>query len=143
CGLHWLLTGGGLVAVVVVGVEGVRAGSMPATLLAALAFLFLGACEAVMPLPLAARRMQACVAAATSLEDIVSSEPPARGRPGAQCAAPAGALAAQHVSFRYDGDWVLRDVSLRVAPGEHVALVGPSGAGKTTLAELLVRFVDP
>lgn len=48
------------------------------------------------------------------------------------------------VSFRYgDGDLVLRDVSFRLAKGQIIALVGPSGAGKTTLADLLPRFHDP
>ena len=41
------------------------------------------------------------------------------------------------------GPMVLRDVSLTVAPGERVALVGPTGAGKSTLAKLMVRFYDP
>jgi ABC-type multidrug transport system fused ATPase/permease subunit len=46
--------------------------------------------------------------------------------------------------MRYaDGPWVLDGADLRIAPGEAVALVGPSGAGKTTIADLLVRFRDP
>jgi ATP-binding cassette subfamily B protein len=42
-----------------------------------------------------------------------------------------------------DEDWVLQDVSLHVAPGEKVALVGATGSGKTTIASLLMRFYDP
>jgi ATP-binding cassette subfamily B multidrug efflux pump len=40
-------------------------------------------------------------------------------------------------------DWVLRDISFRVAPGEHVAIVGHTGAGKTSLIHLLMRFYEP
>jgi ATP-binding cassette subfamily B multidrug efflux pump len=48
-----------------------------------------------------------------------------------------------HVWFAYkDEDWVLRDVSFRVEPGETVAVVGHTGAGKTTLTSLLLRFYD-
>ena len=48
------------------------------------------------------------------------------------------------VHFRYGtGDKVLQDVSFHMAPGEMVALVGPSGAGKTSIANLLCRFYDP
>jgi ATP-binding cassette, subfamily B, bacterial MsbA len=57
-----------------------------------------------------------------------------------------GEVRFQRVSFRYQPDpatpWVLRDIELAVAPGEIVALVGPSGAGKTTLVSLLPRFWD-
>jgi subfamily B ATP-binding cassette protein MsbA len=57
-----------------------------------------------------------------------------------------GEVTFQRVSFRYHPDpdvpWVLRDIDLAVAPGEIVALVGPSGAGKTTLVSLLPRFWD-
>ncbi len=46
------------------------------------------------------------------------------------------------VNFRYDGDLVLKDISLSVKPGEVIALVGMSGAGKTSLVNLLPRFYD-
>jgi len=53
------------------------------------------------------------------------------------------ALEFERVWFAYkDEDWVLRDVSFRVEPGETIAVVGHTGAGKTTLANLLLRFYD-
>ncbi len=54
-----------------------------------------------------------------------------------------GEIGVQNVSFAYDGDLeVLQDVSLQVAPGETIAVVGPSGGGKTTLCQLIPRFYD-
>ncbi|PIE60602.1 MAG: ABC transporter ATP-binding protein [Desulfobulbus propionicus] len=56
----------------------------------------------------------------------------------------AGALCFDHVHFSYDGqEKVLRDIHLDIAAGETVALVGSTGAGKTTLIHLLARFYDP
>ncbi len=49
----------------------------------------------------------------------------------------------QDVSFRYRKDWVLKDVNLRIGAGEVVALVGMSGGGKSTIADLIPRFYDP
>lgn len=50
----------------------------------------------------------------------------------------------EHVSYSYDGKKnALNDVSLTIQPGQTVALVGPSGGGKTTLANLIARFFDP
>jgi ATP-binding cassette subfamily B multidrug efflux pump len=55
-----------------------------------------------------------------------------------------GAVEFRHVWFAYeDEDWVLRDVSFRVHPGQRVALVGPTGAGKSSIINLLLRFYDP
>lgn len=54
-----------------------------------------------------------------------------------------GEIDVDHVSFAYDGDLaVLHDVSLHVSPGETLAIVGPSGGGKSTLCQLIPRFYD-
>jgi len=61
-----------------------------------------------------------------------------------------GEVSFDHVSFRYgseekdpDHPWALRDIDLTIAPGETVALVGETGAGKSTFAKLVARFYDP
>jgi ATP-binding cassette, subfamily B, multidrug efflux pump len=56
-----------------------------------------------------------------------------------------GAVRFEGVWFRYspDGPWVLRDVSFTASPGQTIALVGHTGAGKTTIVNLLLRFYDP
>jgi subfamily B ATP-binding cassette protein MsbA len=65
-------------------------------------------------------------------------------RPGDEVARFDREIVFDRVSFRYgDGDLVLRDVCFRLGKGRVVALVGPSGAGKTTVADLLPRFHDP
>lgn len=51
-------------------------------------------------------------------------------------------LALEHVSFRYEKEWVLRDVSLTIRKGQTVALVGLSGSGKSTLVDLIPRFYE-
>ena len=56
----------------------------------------------------------------------------------------AGEVVFEHVSFRYgDGPLVLKDVSFRVEPGQTVALIGPTGSGKSTITNLIPRFYDP
>ena len=77
--------------------------------------------------------------------DLLETPPAIQDRPGAlRIKRARGALQLDDVSFRYepDNDWVLRGLSLSLAPGETVALVGVSGAGKTTLSALIPRFYD-
>jgi len=84
------------------------------------------------------------LAAAERVFEVLDTEPDVRDAPGAYLLPSIqGRVRFDDVSFAYDGgDRVLRDVTLEAAPGEMVALVGPSGAGKTTLVHLLPRFYD-
>jgi ATP-binding cassette subfamily B protein len=64
-------------------------------------------------------------------------------RPATSDARPTGRIAFENVSFAYNGtDYVLRDISFEVRPGERVGIVGATGAGKSTLINLLLRFYD-
>ena len=73
------------------------------------------------------------------VEPTITDSPDAIDRPGL-----AGRLGFEHVSFAYsEGELVLDDVSFQVEPGQTIALVGPTGAGKTTIVNLLDRFYDP
>src|SRR5205085_11389164 len=76
----------------------------------------------------------------------LANEPvPVRDGPGAPLKKGPAALTLEHVSFTYPGQArrALSDVSFNVPAGRTLALVGPSGAGKTTTAQLLMRFWDP
>ena len=84
------------------------------------------------------------MAAARRLFAALDVEPEVRERPGAhELPKGRGDIAFEHVDFAYDdGGATLSDVSLAVKRGETVALVGPSGGGKTTLLNLIPRFYD-
>jgi ABC-type multidrug transport system fused ATPase/permease subunit len=77
--------------------------------------------------------------------EIIDSVPAVSEIPNARIlAAPRADIEFRNVSFHYEeGQPVLRNISLRAAQGSAVALIGRSGAGKTTLASLLTRFYDP
>jgi ATP-binding cassette subfamily B protein len=88
----------------------------------------------------------AAAAAAERVIDVLDQEPVVRDRPHDRpLPRVAGKVELDTVSFTYPGTSrpALEDVSLRVEPGETLALVGASGAGKSTVAKLLLRFLDP
>jgi ATP-binding cassette subfamily B protein len=76
--------------------------------------------------------------------DIMRTEPTVQDKPDAPDLKDVkGAISVKDVSFAYNENLdVLRNVSLEVAPGETIAIVGPSGGGKTTLCQLIPRFYD-
>ncbi len=88
--------------------------------------------------------VQSAGAALKKIFELLDVAPSIAERPGAADLPATGAIEVEHVSFAYGGGAdVLSDVQLTIAPGERLALVGPTGAGKSTLAKLVVRFYDP
>ena len=93
---------------------------------------------------------QAGMAALDKIFDLLDEEPDLVDAPGAiELGRLRGELELRDVSFGYGGDegddtvWALHDISLQVPPGQTVALVGATGAGKSTIAKLVARFYDP
>jgi ATP-binding cassette subfamily B protein len=88
--------------------------------------------------------LQQAGAAMKKLVNLLDTAPKIAEAPGAVDLALEGSLEVDRVSFRYGaGPLVLQDVSVTVEHGERLALVGPTGAGKSTLAKLMCRFYDP
>jgi ATP-binding cassette subfamily B protein/subfamily B ATP-binding cassette protein MsbA len=85
------------------------------------------------------------MAAAERISEILDIEPDIHDRPDAIAATGLkGEIVFRDVSFDYgDGKEVLRNVSFRVSPGERLALVGVSGAGKSTIVSLILRLYEP
>ena len=78
------------------------------------------------------------------IEEMIQADSTVRDRPGAQIAPPfRGLIEFDRVTVQYGDHTVLRDVSFRIEPGQVVAIVGSSGAGKSSLASLMSRFLDP
>jgi len=109
-------------------------------------FLYLN--RFMQPIPLLVQQynsFQQGNAAVLKLRTLLETEPSVEESPGAIELPPIeGEILFEDVSFGYEeGSLVIHDVNLRIAPGETVAFVGPTGAGKSTLAKLITRFYDP
>jgi len=89
-------------------------------------------------------QFQSAVAGAERIFELIDTKPEVVDAPDAVELPPVkGRVAFDHVNFAYKTDEpVLRDVSLEVEPGQTLALVGPTGAGKTSIVSLLTRFYD-
>ena len=87
--------------------------------------------------------VQQGLAAAARIFEVLDTSPEIQSKPGAK-ALPSVSRGIEYrdVSFKYEEDWVIRNVNLNIRAGEMVAFVGASGGGKTTLVNLLPRFYD-
>lgn len=140
-----LTTAVGTAIVLYVGVRHVLAGALTiGDLLVVMAYLK----EIYSPLRLLGRQvgnLQSSLASAERAFAILDERPDVVDRAGARAIKRArGAVRFENVSFAYPGNEpVLRNISLEVGSGERCGIVGRSGAGKTTLISLLMRFYDP
>ena len=148
-GLHGLGTGLGttlgLMAVLWVGAHRVLDGAL--TLGSLLVFLaYLGSLQAQLKVFAGAyANVQGARASADRVLEVLEADDQVRERPGARpLGAVSGHIRMENVSFGYQPDEpVIRNVTLEARPGETVAIVGPTGAGKSTLVGLVPRFFDP
>lgn len=122
----------------------VTKGVLDGVMLAVITLGVMACFEAVAPLPLALQNWEQQRQAAQRVFEVADTPPAVPAPPHPQSLPLAYDLELDHVSFRYApaGAFVLRDLSLKIPAGARVALVGPSGIGKSTLAHLLVRFWD-
>jgi thiol reductant ABC exporter CydC subunit len=140
-----LVAGLTVVGVLAVSVHAHHAGTLDRVLVAMLALLAVASFEAVTALPGAARELSSTLASGRRVLELVGRTPPVHD-PMTPLDPPAGAaVALDGVTARYEPEAppVLSDFDLQLDPGRRVALVGPSGAGKTTVTNLLLRFLDP
>jgi ATP-binding cassette subfamily C protein CydC len=143
--LSILVAGLTLVGVLAVSVHARDAGSLDRVLVAMLALLAVASFEAVSGLPAAAKELSGTLASGRRVLELIGRTPAVRD-PETPLDPPTGStVALDCVTAGYDSEAVpvLSDFDLRVEPGLRVALVGPSGAGKTTVTNLLLRFLDP
>jgi thiol reductant ABC exporter CydC subunit len=145
-GLGLIVAGLTAAGVLALAVGSTHDGRLDRVLIAMLALLALASFEAVTPLAATARELSSTLAAGRRVLELTEHDAAVRD-PVEPAPAPAWpfTVALEGVRARYPGQprAALDCFTLTLAPGERVALVGPSGVGKTTVVNLLLRFLDP
>lgn len=143
--LATLLAGGTMWTVLVLAIRLSGQGALQPLFLPLLTLVALVAIEAVQPLGEAFAVYRGATASAERVAELLDATPAVADPPRPRPAPAQFAISFEHITFSYQpgAPAALRDVSFEVAQGSRVAIVGPSGAGKTTLVNLLVRFWDP
>jgi ATP-binding cassette subfamily C protein CydC len=133
------------VGVIIIGIGMVHQGELDGAHLAMMVFLALAATEAVLPLPLAYQFLGHTREAARRLQEVVATPPQVVFLPESKKAPLHFGVDFDGLTFEYRNtlEPVLQGFDLNIEESERVAILGQTGAGKSTLASLLVRFWDP
>ncbi|MGW5233205.1 thiol reductant ABC exporter subunit CydD [Streptomyces nodosus] len=144
-GLTALVTGLTVTAAAAVGAQAVADGRLAGVAMAVVVLTPLAAFEAVLGLPLAVQHRQRVRRSAERVYEVLDAPEPVH-EPERPAQAPSSPfpLVLEGLTARYDGQRrdALAGVDLTLEQGRRIAVVGPSGAGKTTLAQVLLRFLD-
>lgn len=139
-----LLAGGALIGTLLAGFAALEARAVDGPLLAGLLLAVIASFEASAMLVRSATRLAGAAAAADRLQAIATSAPAVAEPVAALPIPPGGDLRFEAVRYGYDTQHpVIDGLSFAIRSGECVAITGPSGAGKSTIAQLLLRLVDP
>jgi ATP-binding cassette, subfamily C, bacterial CydC len=139
--LSILAAGLTVAGVLAVAIQAQDAGALDRVFVATLALLALSSFECVTPLQSAARELSGIVVSGRRVFELVDREPAVKDPEEPQPASPGGEVVLENVTVQRAP--ALTGFDLRLEPGRRVALVGPSGVGKTTVTHLLLRFLDP
>ncbi|EOL9004998.1 cysteine/glutathione ABC transporter ATP-binding protein/permease CydC [Cronobacter turicensis] len=140
-----LISGMTVVLILWMAAGGVGGNSTPGSLIALFVFCALAAFEALAPVGGAFQHLGQVIASARRVSEVIDQPADITfAKPGADAPREAS-LSLRNVSFSYPGQPqpALRDITLDVAPGEHIAILGRTGCGKSTLLQLLTRAWDP
>ncbi|MCB0094870.1 MAG: ABC transporter ATP-binding protein, partial [Caldilineaceae bacterium] len=136
----------GIVAALWIGGVSIDNGGMQVGQVVAFINYLMQALMALMMISMLTMRFSRAEASSVRIGEVLASRPEIQNRPQAQAEfAPKGAVAFDGVTFHYNGnhgDPVLKDIRFSAEPGETVALLGATGAGKSSLISLIPRFYD-
>jgi ABC-type multidrug transport system fused ATPase/permease subunit len=139
-----LLAAGGTALILWFGARRVLDGDLSTGVLVAFLAYLASFFDPIQALSQLYNTFQSAMAALEKILGVLETGPQLADRPGAtQIVEARGDITLDHVTFGYGGPPVIRDVSLRIEAGQTIALVGETGAGKSTLAKLIARFYDP
>ena len=144
-GLITLISGIALVVVITIGIGRVHQGNLDGAHLAMMVFITLAAIEAVLPLPVAYQFLGHTREAARRLLEVVGTKPQVKFPSDSKKEPSHFDVHFDEVTFSYREELrpALKGVKLQIGNAERVAVLGQTGAGKSTLANLLMRFWDP